>query len=145
MVVGGSPPVRVGRCQAIILIIPCSSVVEHSTVNRFVIGSSPACGAIYGEVSEWPKEHDWKSCRRKTVSRVRIPCSPPLYIIIYIWPLGQAVKTPPFHGGNTGSNPLGVTNLITIIYNGGLAQLGEHLPYKQRVGGSIPSSSTIFT
>lgn len=27
---------------------------------------------------------------------------------------------------------------------GGLAQLGEHLPYKQRVGGSIPSSSTIF-
>jgi hypothetical protein len=54
-----------------------------------------------------------------------------------MWPLGQAVKTPPFHGGNTGSNPVGVT----II--GGLAQLGEHLPYKQRVGGSIPSSSTI--
>jgi hypothetical protein len=26
---------------------------------------------------------------------------------------------------------------------GGLAQLGEHLPYKQRVGGSIPSASTI--
>ncbi len=25
------------------------------------------------------------------------------------WPLGQAVKTPPFHGGNTGSNPVGVT------------------------------------
>lgn len=29
------------------------------------------------------------------------------------------------------------------VSNGGLAQLGEHLPYKQRVGGSIPSSSTI--
>ena len=43
---------------------------------------------------------------------------------------GQAVKTPPFHGGNTGSSPVGVT----II--GELAQLGEHLPYKQRVGGS---------
>ena len=27
--------------------------------------------------------------------------------------------------------------------NGELAQLGEHLPYKQRVGGSSPSSSTI--
>jgi hypothetical protein len=26
--------------------------------------------------------------------------------------------------------------------NGDLAQLGEHLPYKQRVGGSIPSVST---
>ncbi len=35
-----------------------------------------------------------------------------------------------------GSNP------IRVIY-GGLAQLGEHLPYKQRVGGSNPSASTI--
>jgi hypothetical protein len=25
-----------------------------------------------------------------------------------IWPLGQVVKTPPFHGGNTGSSPVGV-------------------------------------
>ncbi len=55
-----------------------------------------------------------------------------------IRPLGQAVKTPPFHGGNTGSNPVGV------IFYGELAQLGEHLPYKQRVGGSNPSFSTIF-
>ena len=30
------------------------------------------------------------------------------------------------------------------IYNGELAQLGEHLPYKQRVGGSNPSFSTIL-
>ena len=30
------------------------------------------------------------------------------------------------------------------IHIGGLAQLGEHLPYKQRVGGSSPSSSTIY-
>ncbi|MPU17706.1 ribosome maturation factor RimM, partial [Acinetobacter baumannii] len=22
------------------------------------------------------------------------------------WPVGQVVKTPPFHGGNTGSNPV---------------------------------------
>ncbi len=51
-------------------------------------------------------------------------------------PVGQGVKTPPFHGGNRGSNPL------RVIY-GDLAQLGEHLPYKQRVGGSIPSVSTI--
>jgi hypothetical protein len=29
-----------------------------------------------------------------------------------MWPLGQAVKTPPFHGGNTGSNPVGVTIYI---------------------------------
>ena len=35
-----------------------------------------------------------------------------------------------------------------IIYNGDfgrLAQLGERLPYKQDVGGSIPSPPTIFT
>ncbi len=36
--------------------------------------------------------------------------------------------------------------LLYIRYTnfGGLAQLGEHLPYKQRVGGSIPSASTII-
>ena len=28
---------------------------------------------------------------------------------IPIWPLGQAVKTSPFHGGNMGPNPVGVT------------------------------------
>ena len=27
-----------------------------------------------------------------------------------IWPHGQAVKTPPFHGGNSGSIPDGVTS-----------------------------------
>ena len=26
-------------------------------------------------------------------------------------PVGQGVKTPPFHGGNRGSNPLRVTNI----------------------------------
>ena len=26
-----------------------------------------------------------------------------------MWPHGQAVKTPPFHGGIMGSNPVGVT------------------------------------
>src|SRR5699024_12294664 len=31
----------------------------------------------------------------------------------------------------------------SLIHIGGLAQLGEHLPYKQGVGGSNPSSSTI--
>ncbi len=26
-----------------------------------------------------------------------------------LWPVGQGVKTPPFHGGNMGSNPIRVT------------------------------------
>ncbi len=72
--------------------------------------------------------------RKRSAVRARLGA----YQTKYKRPLGQAVKTPPFHGGNTGSNPVGVT-----IF-GGLAQLGEHLPYKQRVGGSIPSSSTIY-
>ncbi|AAL96904.1 hypothetical protein spyM18_0084 [Streptococcus pyogenes MGAS8232] len=35
----------------------------------------------------------------------------PLSIIILLWSVGQGVKTPPFHGGNTGSNPV-----RTILY-----------------------------
>ena len=31
-----------------------------------------------GEVAEWLKAHAWKACKRETVSRVRIPLSPPL-------------------------------------------------------------------
>ena len=29
-----------------------------------------------------------------------------------MWPHGQAVKTPPFHGGNMGSSPVGVTKQV---------------------------------
>ena len=54
---------------------------------------------------------------------------------LHLWPIGQVVKTPPFHGGNMGSSPV----WVTTFYNcGSIAQLGEHLPYKQRVIGSIP-------
>ena len=45
-------------------------MVEHSAVNRVVVGSSPTRGVFR--------------------------------------PHGQAVKTSPFHGGNTGSIPVGV-------------------------------------
>ena len=44
-------------------------------------------------------------------------------VIKNIWLLGQAVKTSPFHGGNTGSIPVGVTKntcifikYVSIIY-----------------------------
>ena len=33
-------------------------------------------------------------------------------VLMALWPLGQAVKTPPFHGGIRGSSPLGVTILF---------------------------------
>ena len=35
-----------------------------------------------GEVAEWSKAHAWKVCRRETVSRVRIPVSPPEFLLI---------------------------------------------------------------
>ena len=32
-----------------------------------------------------------------------------------MWPLGQEVKTSPFHGGDMGSIPVGVTNFFNFI------------------------------
>ena len=55
-----------------------SSMVEHAAVNRGVAGSSPARGVL--------------AAKSLLDSRLR----------------GQAVKTSPFHGGNTGSIPVGV-------------------------------------
>ena len=47
------------------------------------------------------------TCNQQVVGSSPIASS----IINLIWLLGQAVKTPPFHGGNRGSIPLGVTIL----------------------------------
>ena len=46
--------------------------------------------APHGEVAEWSKAHAWKVCRRGTVSRVRIPLSPPFHksiaLFSVLWP-----------------------------------------------------------
>ena len=60
-------------------------MVEHSAVNRVVAGSSPARGARAKEES---------GAAVPKLKRIRLR--------------GQAVKTSPFHGGNTGSIPVGV-------------------------------------
>ena len=40
--------------------------------------------------------------------------------MFFYWPVGQAVKTPPFHGGNTGSSPVRVivkhTNIVCMLF-----------------------------
>ncbi len=114
-----------------------SSVVEQSAVNRLVVGSNPTGGAM-GELSEWPKEHDWKSCRLLKRSRG----FESLALRHYNFNLGPLVK-------RLRHRPFTAVTRVRIPYGsplrniGGLAQLGEHLPYKQGVGGSIPSSSTI--
>ena len=54
---------------------------------------------------------------------------------------GQAVKTSPFHGGNTGSIPVGVTWFKPIVYTqqyADVAQLAEQLICNQQVIGSSP-------
>ena len=57
-------------------------MVEHSAVNRVVVGSSPTRGAKRG------------LAHYRLIKKFRLH--------------GQAVKTSPFHGGNTGSIPVGV-------------------------------------
>ena len=52
--------------------------------------------------------------------------------------MAQLVRAPPCHGGGRGFESL-LGRLRGI-----LAQLGEHLPYKQGVTGSSPVGPTIF-
>ena len=75
-VVGGKLPARLGRCHA--YYSGLAQLVEHLTVNQGVVSSSLTTGVfLFGELSEWLKEHDWKSCIRIiSVSRVQIPYSP---------------------------------------------------------------------
>ena len=63
-----------------------SSMVERTAVNRDVVGSSPTRGVFLST------------------------------LINNIWLRGQAVKTSPFHGGNTGSIPVGVIYILTNYF-----------------------------
>ncbi len=70
-------------------------------------------------------------------------------------PVAQLVRAPPCHGGGRGfeSHPGRLHRRPKILcdfflkyhkLSGILAQLGEHLPYKQRVTGSSPVGPTIL-
>ncbi len=77
-----------------------------------------------------------------TASRVQIPYSPPGKLLN--GPLVKWLRHRPFTAVTRVRIPYGSPLIIFhYIQHGGLAQLGEHLPYKQGVGGSSPSSSTI--
>ena len=55
--------------------------------------------------------------------------------------MAQLVRAPPCHGGGRGfePHPGRLQRIFPQYYIYGiLAQLGEHLPYKQRVTGSSP-------
>ena len=62
--------------------------VEHAAVNRGVVGSSPTQGVVIFDI-----------CQAGSGLRIKGK---------QIRPHGQAVKTSPFHGGNTSSNLVGV-------------------------------------
>ena len=51
---------------------------------------------------------------------------------------------PPCHGGGRGFESLLGRHYKIILVYGRIAQLGEHLPYKQGVTGSIPVAPTIY-
>ena len=58
-------------------------------------------------------------------------------------PGGQAVKTPPFHGGTTGSSPVRVTtSSLPFLLYGGIAQPVERPPHTRKV---TDSSSVVST
>ena len=53
--------------------------------------------------------------------------------------MAQLVRAPPCHGGGRGfESHLGRWKFKIVYTHGIIAQLGEHLPYKQRVTGSSP-------
>lgn len=55
------------------------------------------------------------------------------------WRIGQEVKTPPFHGDNRGSIPLGVTTFFFwMVLQGPLAQWSEQAAHNRSVRGSKP-------
>ena len=83
-------------------------MVERTAVNRDVVGSSPTRGVFLST------------------------------LINNIWLRGQAVKTSPFHGGNTGSIPVGVTEYKIFVMYADVAQLAEQLICNQQVIGSSP-------
>ena len=88
-------------------------MVEHSAVNRVVVGSSPTRGVFLSDTLDTPSGDN---------TRLH----------------GQAVKTSPFHGGNTGSIPVGVTEYKIFVMYADVAQLAEQLICNQQVIGSSP-------
>ena len=119
----------------ILILFHSSSVVEQSAVNRSVVGSNPTCGAT----------ESCPSGRRSTignrVGRLRgLEGSNPSLSATFKYNIGPLVK-------RLRHRPFTAVSRVRIPYGsptGGLAQLGEHLPYKQGVAGSSPASSTIL-
>ena len=55
-----------------------------------------------------------------------------------VWPVGQVVKTPPFHGGNMSSNLVRVITILKDGINGGLPKSGWRERSWKPSGGFCP-------
>ena len=103
MVLGGQPPGRVARSHVV-----CRSGGTGRRTGLKILRDLPLVPVRFR--SSAPNDAGWSSWQlvglitRRSQVRV-LPPQPNK-----IWPIGQAVKTPPFHGGNRGSIPLWVTN-----------------------------------
>ena len=104
MVLGGRPPGRVARSHVV-----CRSGGTGRRTGLKILrdlysrtGSIPVFGTIFN-IAEWSS---WQLVGLIT-RRSEVQVLPPQPLKLYIsWLIGQAVKTPPFHGGNRGSIPL---------------------------------------
>ena len=89
-------------------------MVEHAAVNRGVVGSSPTRGANL-KIGRLSSENlfcvsgAYSSAVEPPAHNRLVPGSIPGGPTKSSWPVGQAVKTPPFHGGIGGSIPPRVT------------------------------------
>ncbi len=124
-----------------------AQLAEQLICNQQVIGSSPIIGFVPLRDIIWTFSSVGQSNRLITDrSWVRVPEGPfllrsVLYYILY-GPVAQLVRAPPCHGGGREfESLLGRLSdkLFCLVFyfkvDENFAQLGEHLPYKQRVIG----------
>ena len=102
-----------------------STIGNRVDGQRRLEGSNPSLSAIIHSLLSGPLVKRLRHRPFTAVTRVRIPYGSPFNFL-----LQNALKYN--------------TIVIDVLIPGGLAQLGEHLPYKQGVAGSSPASSTIF-
>ena len=134
-------------------------LVEQLTCNQQVIGSTPISGTSAPFVQwlghqiftletgvQFPYGVPWKAILigkepvlKTGVVRLQSSSLQPSAIIYYAQ-IAQSVEQGTENPRVGGSIP----PLGTIFKNGRIAQLGEHLPYKQGVIGSSPIVTTIF-
>ena len=101
-------------------------MVSRSCVNEHVIRFPVLSGDYSGEVTPVPISNTvvklscaddtwWATARESRTLPVRK----------FMWLHGQAVKTPPFHGGNRGSIPRGVTIFLFLEIFARFAELAD--------------------